>query len=720
MTVDGEGIGPGGGDTVPGAGGPADAATVGVTASGSAPTWGDPGRDPDETLTNPESLAFLALFAPAVEEGELGRLGPYRVVGLLGVGGMGAVFRAIDPRLRRPVALKTLRPDRARDPAARKRFLREARAAAALEHDHVVAIHEVNEDRGVPYLVMPLLAGRTLEDRLKAEGRLPIAEVLRIGREVAEGLAAAHDRGLIHRDIKPSNLWLEGARARVKILDFGLARAEEADGSDEDRTEAGMILGTPAFMAPEQARGGPVDERSDLFSLGCVLYSMATGASPFRRPTPLATLDALLHEEPAPPRDPVPPAFRDLLSRLLAKDPAHRPATAGAVAEALAGLERALPDGPRTPRVGPRRSAALAAGLVALAIAAALLGARLAAHRRRAAGGGDRAPAAEASRPADAPAAGEPPRGSLKGAAPPAPAPRRSPGDLWTSGGDTRALHGADAAAYRAWLDRSRADGYLPVFVNAHDAGGTPRFAALAVRDPAAIGWEAPIDPRLDDYEETFRAHRAGGFRPLAVSGYRNGEGVGYASIWLPQPAAAPWFSWSTLTPGQYQVHLDAMFKEGFRVSFLAGYEFRGGPLLASIFVSDGAPARACHGFDADGFRKFLEAHRAEGLRPETAATYPEGGAIRFSAAMIPNAPARGWSVDLDLTAGDYARKLARRAAVGTRPAILSGYWDGAQSRYLVVWVADRPGDPPADGEAREGPGDPGPGEDRAAPGRAG
>src|SRR5262249_49455327 len=158
--------------------------------------------------------------------------------------------------------------------SARQRFGQEARAAAPLNHDHIVAILHVGEEKGVPFLVMPFLEGETLDDRLRRTGRLTVDETLRIGIETADGLAAAHARRLIHRDIKPANLWLEAGRDRVKIMDFGLARGAQ---SSAHLTQAGMIIGTPAYMAPEQARAEPVDERADLFSLGCTLYVACTG-----------------------------------------------------------------------------------------------------------------------------------------------------------------------------------------------------------------------------------------------------------------------------------------------------------------------------------------------------------------------------------------------------------------------------------------------------------
>jgi hypothetical protein len=285
--------------------------------------------------TAPVVKLFLA---PAQAADEMGRLGHYRVLRLLGVGGMGAVFQAEDLHLRRPVALKVMLPREDDRTAGRERFLREARAAAALKHDHIVTIYHVGEDRGNPFLAMEFLEGETLAARLRRDGRLPPAEVARVGREVAEGLAAAHARGLIHRDIKPANLWLEGDRARVKILDFGLVR--EA-GADAHLTREGAIVGTPLYMAPEQARGEAVDGRSDLFSLGGVLYRACTGQRPFPGRDTLSALMSLATAVPPAPHElcpEVPPALSALIMSLLAKNPDDRPATARAVADALAAI----------------------------------------------------------------------------------------------------------------------------------------------------------------------------------------------------------------------------------------------------------------------------------------------------------------------------------------------------------------------------------------------
>ena len=266
---------------------------------------------------------------------------------------MGAVLLAEEPSLSRKVALKVMRPELAANPSARERFFREAKSAAAIEHDHIIPIFAVSEANGVPFLAMPFLKGQPLDERLKsAQGPLPLAEIAHIGREIASGLAAAHEQGLIHRDIKPGNIWLEDrgpdSPARVKILDFGLARSQA---EDAHLTQSGAILGTPAYMAPEQALGHKVDERADLFSLGCVLYQMATGRRPFTGETTMAVLMSLGIDAPTAPQElnpRIPQTLSQLIMGLLVKDPAKRLASAAEVARKLRAIEMDL-----TPLVVP-------------------------------------------------------------------------------------------------------------------------------------------------------------------------------------------------------------------------------------------------------------------------------------------------------------------------------------------------------------------------------
>lgn len=259
----------------------------------------------------------------------------YRILGRLGAGGMGRVYLAEDSDLQRRVALKVMHPHLANDSAARQRFLREARAAAAIQHDHVVTIFQVGQQGDSPFIAMQLLEGTTLEGWLSEKGQPPLAEALRVGREVAAGLAAAHRLGLMHRDVKPDNIWLEAPGGRVKLLDFGLARTV-ADAPN--LTGAGLIVGTPAYMSPEQAASEPCDARSDLFSLGIILYRLCGGQLPFQGKSTLATLIAIANHQQRPLEElkpDLPPDLVALINQLLQKKPEDRPVDATAVQEAL-------------------------------------------------------------------------------------------------------------------------------------------------------------------------------------------------------------------------------------------------------------------------------------------------------------------------------------------------------------------------------------------------
>lgn len=293
---------------------------------------------PAECLSNAsDTLDWSRCFKAAESTDELGRLDGFRVLKLLGYGGMGAVFMAEDIHLRRPVALKVMRPELAAKPGAADRFMREARSAAAVRSDHIVTIYQVGQTDGVPFLAQELLNGETLGERLRRDGRLPVSEAITIAKQIARGLSAAHDCGLIHRDIKPANVFLV-TPTTVKLLDFGLARSMV---DTENLTQSGMILGTPDSMAPEQARGDFIDARADLFSLGCVLYRMLTGQTPFGGKDVMATLTALATEQPPTPRcvrAEVPSELSDLVMRLLSKQADQRPGSANHVAQVLGRL----------------------------------------------------------------------------------------------------------------------------------------------------------------------------------------------------------------------------------------------------------------------------------------------------------------------------------------------------------------------------------------------
>lgn len=287
-----------------------------------------------EQLTTSESAPSLDFLAPSAAAGSIGRLGHYEVLETLGAGGFGIVLKARDAKLDRIVAIKTLSQSLASSAAARQRFVREAKAAAAVKHENVVGIYHVSDDGPVPYLVMECVSGLSLEEKLQQDGMLDVPAILRIGMQVASGLAAAHKQGLVHRDVKPGNILLENGVERVKITDFGLARAA----NDAAITRSGDIAGTPQYMSPEQALAQGVDARSDLFSLGSVLYAMCTGRSPFRAETTLAAMRRVCDDTPRSLRE-VNPAIPDwlvgIIERLLAKKPDDRYQSAAEVADVL-------------------------------------------------------------------------------------------------------------------------------------------------------------------------------------------------------------------------------------------------------------------------------------------------------------------------------------------------------------------------------------------------
>ena len=318
--------------------------TAGGRRAGHDPNTDGAGTTPahyEGTMTG-GPVDFQPTLGPSARRDFPTRLGCYQLTRKLGEGGMGAVFLAEDTSLHRQVALKVMRAEVVSQSDAGQRFLREARSMAALKQDNIVTIYAVGEDQGIPYLAMELLKGASLDAFLKSGKVLSIKSLLRISREIARGLGVAHAKGLIHRDIKPGNIWLEAPVGRVKILDFGLARPAEEAG---ELTASGMVVGTPNYMSPEQARGEKVDARADLFSLGVLMYRMVTGRVPFQGPTLMAVLIAIGTETPTSVgklKQDIPPRLSRLIDRLLAKRREDRPASADEVIAELTLIERDL------------------------------------------------------------------------------------------------------------------------------------------------------------------------------------------------------------------------------------------------------------------------------------------------------------------------------------------------------------------------------------------
>lgn len=308
-------------------------------------------------------LAALEPFlGPPNRADSLGSLAHYELLEVLGQGGHGVVFKGFDPRLERPVAIKILAPHLAVASPPRRRFLREAKAAAAVRHEHVVQIYAV-EELPIPYLVMEFVPGETLQQRSDRIGPLEPSEVVRLGMQIASGLAAAHEQGLIHRDIKPGNILVQdGIEPLAKLSDFGLARTAD----DASLSQSGAVIGTPMYMSPEQVHGDALDQRSDLFSLGSVLYLMTTGRPPFRARNTMAVLRRVAEDEPRPVRDVIsdtPIGLSEVLARLQRKSPDERFASAKEVETALAVC--LTNPAPSSMRRAQRRTATMAIGVLA-------------------------------------------------------------------------------------------------------------------------------------------------------------------------------------------------------------------------------------------------------------------------------------------------------------------------------------------------------------------
>ena len=307
-------------------------AVVAISAPDSDPAVGD----------GTGEMAWQRAATPAPEGRDAERwLGTYRVIDLLGRGGMGLVYLAEDPALQRKVAIKALRDDLARDKSMRERFFREARSMAALDHPHIIPIFHVGRHEGTPYMVMPRLRGADLATWL-ADGNLPsVLQALRIARETASALRAAHARKVVHRDIKPANIWLEAPKGHVKLMDFGLCRFEE---EITGLTMSGAVMGTPLYMAPESFHGS-ADERSDLYALGTVMYELLGGSRPFEGNSLTELVQEVATEVPASPRRAdldVPSDLGDLVLLLLAKDPDDRVQTADELCERLGDIYEGL------------------------------------------------------------------------------------------------------------------------------------------------------------------------------------------------------------------------------------------------------------------------------------------------------------------------------------------------------------------------------------------
>ncbi len=616
-------------------------------------------------------------------------LGQYQLRRILGSGGMGIVFKAYDPQLDRLVALKTMLPAQAANPSARQRFLREAKAAAAIKHDHIVTIYQVGEDRGIAFLAMELLEGETLDQRLDREGCLPLAALLRIGRECAEALAAAHAKGLIHRDVKPANIWLEERSGRVKLVDVGLARAPD---DTTQLTLSGVLVGTPAFMAPEQLRGQPVDARADLFSLGFVLYRMATGEAPFKAAHAVSTLIAIATTNPRAPQDlqpDLPPPLCELLMRLLAKHPDERPPSAQAVVALLRAIEQGA-DAPAAAKRSYRPIGVIAAALVACVLAWTAYQ-LWPAQQDGNAGKAD----ALAQVPAEAAPPGVDPANTVSGNGE---SPTRVHADR-TRGLeevlDFRERIGASAADFRAWHAQLE-PGFRLAFVTSRRGSGPALLNAVAVREktPRLVRVVPELSSADAIDEEMRRSCDLDEFSLLDHCTYPAAPtGWAQARIWLKDRLEI--LSWNA---DLWNIKIKFAEQKGLgrRPRGLQWRPVDPWPYQA-IFADDdqGRSWEASYALSPAELVRAVQRQRHKHWRPDLLAPFWEENQLRFVMIAVENADGPDWRFRMDMTTAAYRQESDQQRRLGFFPICLSSYDAGADVRYVAVWVRGRHSGPP-------------------------
>jgi serine/threonine protein kinase len=610
----------------------------------------------------------------------------FRFVRELGRGGMGVVVEAEDARFGRRVAVKQIRAEFATRPDAKARFLREARAMAAVGSDFIVPVLHVGEAAdGTPYLVMPLLAGETLQARLE-RGRLTADELRRVALDTARGLAAAHAKGLVHRDIKPSNLWLEansdGVFLRVRLLDFGLAKPTNPQQSA--MTHSNAVVGTPWYMSPEQARADPLGPPSDLFSLGAVLYHAATGRPPFAGDTPSATFTALAVNEPTPVRE-LSSGLSDDLAELihdaLKKWAAERPATGDVICR-LTATRPAAPHHLRERYSVRRRTITLAVFCAAVALAAAAIVIKI-----KTAGGEEvtlKVPSGttvevepdgtgRVSPPRPIPHIGEPPV---------APVPQKIP--LLN---DFRETHGADSASLEKWMSGLREEGFKPAFVSL-TPGPQARFNSVAIPDPERRLYR--IYPQVEVggamWTKGWQELRDGGFRHAVACLYVDDRERHHEwNAWVAD--GQPWGGWSGSRDVIVNRLKDLRVSKGRPVSFGVSVS-RTQTRLQFLEGPDG-------GLDWDAFlelsaaelRSKVEDHAKKGWRLEWLAAYEgEKGKLQFLTLFVEDPKRRDWDFRMGMRASEYEAKLVENAKRGFRPVAVAGYPLDSETRYAAVW----------------------------------
>jgi serine/threonine protein kinase len=680
------------------------------TSSATLPRPGDDsGARTTVTAADEEMWFFLG---PPRDAGALGWLDHYAVLEKVGRGGMGIVFKARDTKLQRIVAIKVLAPELAAHAVARQRFVREAQAAAAVRDDHVITIHAVNDDHAVPYLVMEFIAGITLDDCIQHGGPLEIAEILRIGVQTAKGLTAAHAQGLVHRDIKPANILLENGVHRVKITDFGLARSA----NNPHLTHVGAIAGSPMYMSPEQARGDKVDHRTDLFSLGTVLYVLCTGQAPFQAENTLAVLKRVDEDRPRPIRElnaRIPAWLAAIVDKLQAKDPAQRFQTAAAVAELLANhlahLRQAPPPGP--PTVPGRLSRRRVGVAVLAAVLPVLLGVG---YLIRSAIVDEASPQRQPVVQTKASPKQDP---GVQTKATPQRQPLVEMDDpsvkavTWRGNGvksvfadpahaledvlDFRDIAGVEMPRLLAWLAQLGSDFRLSL-LTCRRGSGPALFNAVAVREktPRLVRFE--LEVTKETQQPDWDRNTQDGYRPLSICTYVPAE---------PKPFWTQTRLWVKDQVRQYtwNASLDVIRKcgesskdKGCRTIFLDGRpELQGSPYQSMDAEDPGRRAwEPYYALTPQALLAAVESWRGRSWRPDVLAPYWDHDRLRFMLIVVDNFDRVDWRFRMDMTLEEYRKESARQKQQGHFPLALASYGHEADLQFAAIFVRYGPPQP--------------------------
>jgi hypothetical protein len=656
----------------------------------------------------------------------------YRVLRPLGRGGMGMVYLAEHRLMERPVALKVIHPHYIDSPASVERFRREVKAAAKLAHPNIVAAHDADQAGETHFLVMEYLAGVTLRELLERHGPLPVADACAAVRQAALGLQHAYERGMVHRDVKPHNLILT-PDGTIKVLDFGLASLAEGRDTTEGLTGPGAMMGTPDYMAPEQAENPrAADTRADIYSLGCTLFQLLTGRVPF----PAESLPGkLLAHRDRPPQvraalPDAPPELVAVLERMLAKDPADRYQTPAEVAQALAPFAGASAAPPATPRPAlrpVRRRLILLGALGAALVVAAFLIVRVQTDSGEVVlktddpdmqvtvtrGGAvvritdtrgkqtweldtRKYRISLADRPDGLPInLGEREAVVLKRQGKDVltitrtkrpPTSEELPGLDEGGALDFAEVHGLDGKRLKTWLGGLEKKGFRPTLVSNHTGGRYPRFSAIAVKGANPVQWlvHLGMDARqsAEDFHKQGEEYRCGGSLY-----YREGGAEREAHLWVRDQQK--WFAIGVPVEEAPERILKAS-REGWRlVHACAGPG--GGRLAAALaFVEGGPPWEAYFGRSGEELAKLVAAQQARGWRPVHVAAYEIDGRTSFLAVLVENRDRVGWAFRLGLSAAEYEREVDRQRALGLRPLAVAAYTAGGRESYAVVWARYR------------------------------